>query len=76
MSKIGVKVGFTYRVGPLDTNQYGRMDVEVHDIETDLPIDKQLKDANLAINKVYDHILEKVDSEIEKIISMTTEQKK
>jgi hypothetical protein len=29
MAKVGLKLGFTFRVGPLDTNQYARMDMEI-----------------------------------------------
>ena len=39
MAKVGLKLGFTFRVGPLDTNQYARMDMEIHDIDTELPIE-------------------------------------
>ena len=42
MAKIGVKLGFTYRVGDLNNNQYGRIDLDIHDIDTDLPLDEQL----------------------------------
>ena len=73
MAKIGVKIGFTFRIGALDTNQYGRMDMEVHDIDTELSIDDQLKDAGLAIDKVYKTLLTKVDSEIEDIMSESKE---
>ena len=43
MAKVGLKLGFTFRVGPLDTNQYARMDMEIHDIDTELPIEEQLE---------------------------------
>ena len=48
MAKVGVKLGFTFRVGPLDTNQYARMDMEIHDIDTELPIEEQLEEAVMA----------------------------
>ena len=68
MAKVGVKLGFTFRVGPLDTNQYARMDMEVHDIDTELPIDEQLKDAGLTIDKAYTVIHDKVDEEIKNVL--------
>ena len=72
MAKIGVKIGFTFRVGPLDTNQYGRVDMEVHDIDTELPIDKQMSEAGLASNDVCTSLLTKVDSEVENILKETS----
>ena len=75
MAKIGVKIGFTFRVGALDTNQYGRMDMEVHDIDTELPIDEQLEDAGIALDKVYKGLLEKVDGEIENIMKESSDNK-
>ena len=68
MAKVGVKLGFTFRVGPLDTNQYARMDMEVHDIDTELPIDEQLKEAGLTIDKAYTVIHDKGDEEIKNVL--------
>ena len=68
MAKVGLKLGFTFRVGPLDTNQYARMDMEVHDIDTELPIDEQLKEAGLTIDKAYTVIHDKVDEEIKNVL--------
>ena len=71
MAKIGVKIGFTFRVGPFDTNQYGRVDMEMHDIDTELPIDKQISEAGLALNDVFKSLLSKVDDEVETILKET-----
>ncbi len=68
MAKVGLKLGFTFRVGPLDTNQYARMDMEIHDLDTELPIDEQLKEAGLTIDKAYQVVHDKVDSEIRNIL--------
>ena len=65
MAKVGLKLGFTFRVGPLDTNQYARMDMEIHDLDTELPIDDQLEEAGLAIDKAYQAVL---DGEIRNIL--------
>lgn len=69
MAKVGLKLGFTFRVGPLDTNQYARMDMEIHDIDTELPIDEQLKEAGLTIDKAYTTVYDKVDEGIKNILS-------
>ena len=34
MAKVSVHLGFTFRVGPLDTNLYGRVDLPVDQIAT------------------------------------------
>tara|TARA_R110002072_G_scaffold33015_3_gene100170 strand:+ start:34 stop:255 length:222 start_codon:yes stop_codon:yes gene_type:complete len=69
MAKVGVKLGFTFRVGPLDTNQYARMDMEIHDLDTELPIDEQLKEAGLTLDKAYTTVYDKVDEGIKNILS-------
>ena len=38
MAKVSVHLGFTFRVGPLETNQYSRIDVDVRDIDTELSV--------------------------------------
>lgn len=68
MAKVGLKLGFTFRVGPLDTNQYARMDIEIHDLDTELAIDEQLAEAGLAIDKAYESVHDKVDIEIRNIL--------
>ena len=69
MAKVGLKLGFTFRVGPLDTNQYARMDMEIHDLDTELPIDEQLKEAGLTLDKAYTTVYDKVDEGIKNILS-------
>jgi|TARA_R100001530_G_scaffold122673_1_gene90391 hypothetical protein len=67
MAKIGVKLGFTFRVGPLDTNQYARMDMEIHDLDTEISIEEQLEEAGLTIDKAYQVVHDKVDNGIREI---------
>ena len=68
MAKVGLKLGFTFRGGPLDTNQYARMDMEIHDIDTALPIEEQLEEAGLTLDKAYKAVHDKVDGEIRNIL--------
>ena len=68
MAKVGLKLGFTFRVGPLDTNQYARMDMEIHDLDTEISIEEQLEEAGLTIDKAYQVVHDKVDSEIRNIL--------
>ena len=68
MSKVSMHIGFTFRVGPLDQNQYGRIDLTVDQIDTDLPIEPQLTDAGIASDKVYEFVKEKIDSQIDGVL--------
>ena len=42
MAKVSGHLGFTFRVGPLEQNQYGRVDLTIDQIDTELPIDAQI----------------------------------
>ena len=68
MAKVSLHLGFTFRVGPLDTNQYGRIDLTVDQIDTDLPIEAQLTEAGTASDKIYGFIKEKIDSQIDEVL--------
>ena len=74
MAKIGVKLGFTFRVGPLSTNQYARMDMEIHDLDTEISIEEQLKEAGLTIDKAYRIVHDKVDAGIMNILKKGKEK--
>ena len=68
MAKVSMHLGFTFRVGPLDTNQYGRIDLTVDQIDTDLPIEPQLTDAGIASDKAYEFIKEKIDTQLDGVL--------
>ncbi len=68
MAKVSVHLGFTFRVGSLDTNQYSRIDVDVRDIDTELPIEAQLEGAEKAVNDVWTVVRQQVDTKIEGIL--------
>ena len=68
MAKVSVHLGFTFRVGDLSTNQYGRMDLSVDQIDTELPIDKQLEESKAAADQVWKFVKGKVDSQIDGIL--------
>ena len=46
MAKIDIHLGFTFRVGDVNSNQYSRVDVTIGDVDTDLPIEDQFKTLN------------------------------
>ena len=65
MPKVSMHLGFTFRVGDLQTNQYGRIDLYVDQIDTDLPIQQQLEESKEAADQVWTFIKERVDSDID-----------
>ena len=68
MAKVSVHLGFTFRVGPLETNQYSRIDVSIDQIDTELPIEQQLEDAGQTVDTVWKHVKAKVDSGIDEVL--------
>ena len=64
MPKVSMHLGFTFRVGDLQTNQYGRIDLSVDQIATDLPIQQQLEESKEAADQVWTFIKERVYSDI------------
>lgn len=68
MAKVSVHLGFTFRVGPLDTNQYSRIDVDVRDIDTELSVSDQLKESGTALESVWETVRKTVDEKIENIL--------
>ncbi len=68
MAKVSVHLGFTFRVGPLDTNQYSRIDVDVRDIDTELSVSDQLKESGTALESVWETVRKTVDEKIENVL--------
>ena len=68
MAKVSVHLGFTFRVGSLDTNQYRRIDVDVRDIDTALPVKEQMNEASNVLDQVWTVVREAVDEKIENVL--------
>ena len=68
MAKVSVHLGFTFRVGDLATNQYSRIDVDVRDIDTELPVREQMNEASNALDQVWTVVRETVDEKIENVL--------
>jgi hypothetical protein len=68
MAKVSVHLGFTFRVGDLATNQYGRIDLAVDQIDTELPIDKQLEASTEAADQVWQFVKGKVDAQLDGVL--------
>ena len=68
MAKVSVHLGFTFRVGPLDTNQYGRVDLTVNELDTELPLEPQLEESKQVADTTWNFIKDKVDGQIEEML--------
>ena len=68
MAKVSMHLGFTFRVGDLSTNQYGRIDLSFDQIDTELPLDEQLADAGYTANQVWEVLRAKVDSQVDGLL--------
>jgi|TARA_R100001079_G_C4438556_1_gene147644 hypothetical protein len=68
MPKVSAHLGFTFRVGPLEQNQYGRVDLTVDQIDTELPIESQLEESKKVADVVWEFIKGKVDAQIEDML--------
>ncbi len=72
MAKIDIHLGFTFRVGDVNSNQYSRVDVTVGDVDTDLPIEDQLDKSKETVDKVWEEVRKQVDSKIDEILDETS----
>ena len=52
----------------MSTNQYGRVDLNIDQIDTDLPINQQLNEAGMVADQVWHVIKGRVDSQIEEVL--------
>ena len=68
MPKVSMHLVFTFRVGDLQTNQYGRIDLSVDQIDTELPIQQQLEESKEAADQVWTFIKERVDHDIDEML--------
>ena len=68
MAKVSAHLGFTFRVGPLDQNQNGRVDLTIDQIDTTLPLDAQLEESKVVADVVWGVLKDKVDAQIEDML--------
>jgi len=68
MSKVSVHLGFTFRVGDLSSNQYGRVDLTVDQIDTELPITQQLEGVSRTANHVWEYVHTQVDKQLDEVL--------
>jgi len=68
MAKVNMHLGFTFRVGPLDMNQYGRIDLNVDQIDTELDVKEQLEKVQGASNEMWDFIKSTIDTKLDEVL--------
>ena len=68
MAKVDMHLGFTFRVGPLDMNQYGRVDVNVNAIDTDLDTETQMEAVQGAADIMWSFIKDTIDTKLEEVL--------
>ena len=68
MAKVSMHLGFTFRIGELSTNQYARVDLNVDQIDTEVPVDTQLAEVKDTAAKIWDFIQGEVDNKIEAVL--------
>ena len=68
MPKISQSLSFTFRVGGPQTNQYSKVNLEISEIDTSLPIAPQLEEAKEAQKELWNFIWGEVDNQIDQIV--------
>jgi 3,4-dihydroxy-2-butanone 4-phosphate synthase len=68
MAKVGMKLGFTFRLGPKDMNQYAKIDIDVSEVDTDISFEDQVETIDKTMDKTYKHLRSFVDKKIEEIL--------
>ena len=68
MAKVSVHLGFTFRVGELSSNQYGRVDLSIDQIDTELPIEQQIDKAGQTADQVWSVLKRRVDAQIDEVL--------
>ena len=68
MSKVSVHLGFTFRVGDLASNQYGRVDLSIDQIDTTLPVNQQIDEAGMVADQVWNVLKHRVDAQIDEVL--------
>ena len=68
MAKVSMHLGFTFRVGDLATNQYARIDLNVDQIDTEVPVDVQLAEVKDTANQIWEYMKDEVDNKITEVL--------
>lgn len=64
MPKVSVSFGVTFKEG----NDFYKLNQEISEIETSLPLAPQIEEVRVALDAVWDEIKKKIDVGIEKVV--------
>ena len=67
MAKISQGLSFTFRVGQA-SNQYCKVNIEISEIDTELPLDEQIKKVDDTLDVVWNHMRERIDNQIDEVL--------
>ena len=67
MAKISQSLSFTFRVGQA-SNQYCKVNLEVSEIDTELPLDAQLEKVDNTLDVIWKHMRDRIDNQIEEVL--------
>ena len=67
MAKISQSLSFTFRVGQ-SSNQYCKVNLEVSEIDTELPMDAQLEKVDNTLDVIWKHMRDRIDTQIEEVL--------
>jgi len=67
MAKISQSLSFTFRVGQA-SNQYCKVNLEVSEIDTELPLDAQLEKVDNTLDVIWQHMRDRIDNQIEEVL--------
>jgi hypothetical protein len=66
MPKISESFSYTFKPG---TDQWAKVQVEIHEIDTELPLDEQLAQVGDAVDRVWLYLRNQVDAKVEEIFN-------
>lgn len=67
MAKISVMVGATVQIGDrIGGRDFFKAQLEVNEIDTEIDVESQLKDASAALKTTFNYLFDKLNAEIEK----------
>ena len=67
MAKISQSLSITFRVGQA-SNQYCKVNLEVSEIDTELPLDAQLEKVDNTLDVIWQHMRDRIDIQIEEVL--------
>ena len=65
---VDMHIGFTFRVGPLDYNQYARTDITYNGLDTSLPMGPQIENCRKASDMAFPDMRDFIDKQIGEIL--------